>query len=158
MRKGFTLIELLVVIAMIAVLMGAFTSSVTAARRRSMITRATQEVREMTNAILAFEQYAPGRSLATEANGGWADCGEQQMAMILGGKNGDNGEPIPLLYNGHVRANYLRDPWNTPYQYAIVNTASLEGGGGEEAKSVQFSTAAALPNFFRLTDRERGAE
>ena len=155
MRKGFTLIELLVVIAMIAIIAAAFTTSVAAARRRAYIARATQEVKEMTNAILAFEQYAPNRSLASEANGGWTPCGETQMAMILGGKSGDTGEQVPLLYNGHVRDGFLRDPWGTPYQYTIVNTASLEGGGGEESKGVDFSTAAALPNFFRLTDKER---
>lgn len=155
MKRGFTLIELLVVVAMIAILLGAFTTSVTAARRRARISSATQEIREMTNAILAFEQYAPNRSLASEVNGGWTDCGESQMAMILGGKSGDNGEEVPVLYNGRVRGGFLRDPWGTPYQYSIVNTASLEGGGGEEAKSVGFTTAAALPNFFRLTDKER---
>ena len=54
MLRGFTLIELLVVIAMIAILMGAIGSSMNQARKRAMISKATQDVKEMTNAILAF--------------------------------------------------------------------------------------------------------
>lgn len=155
MRRGFTLVELIVVIAMIAILAASFTSAVAAARRRAYISRATQEIREMTNAILAFEQYAPGRSLSSVVSGGWKQCAEAQMAMILGGATGANGEKVPVLFNGQVRMGYLRDPWGTPYQYWVVNTASLEGGGGEMSKGVEFTTAASLPNFFRLTDKER---
>lgn len=155
MRRGFTLVELLVVVAMIAVIAAAFTTSIASAERRARISRATAEAKEMTNAILAYEQYAPDRSLSSVAKGSWTDCAEGSMAMILGAANGANGRPVPVLFNGHVIAGYLRDPWNTPYQYMIVNTASLEGGGGNEAKGVSFKTAAALPNFFRLTDAER---
>ena len=61
--RGFTLIELLVVLAMIMILAGAMTASVNAARRRARISKAQQEMKELTNAILAFEQYAPGRTL-----------------------------------------------------------------------------------------------
>ena len=67
MRRGFTLIELLVVIGMIAVLTGAVGSSMSQARRRAQIARATQDAKEMTNAILAFENYAKGRSLKNYA-------------------------------------------------------------------------------------------
>lgn len=153
MKRGFTLIELLVVIAMIAVLAGAFTSSVASARRRANVSRATQEVKEMTNAILGYEQYAQNRSLESVANGGWQECSESAMAMILGRVTGDNGEQVPVLYNGHVRNGALRDPWGHPYQYMITKTSDIEGG--EEAKGTAFKTGAALPNFFRLTDKER---
>ena len=63
MKRGFTLIELLVVIGMIAVLTGAASSSVMKARRRSQIARAETEAREMTNAILAYENWDDDRSL-----------------------------------------------------------------------------------------------
>ena len=63
MKRGFTLIELLVVIAMLAILIGAIGTSVNQARRRAQIAKATQDVKEMTNAILAFENIAVGRSL-----------------------------------------------------------------------------------------------
>ena len=55
MKSGFTLMELLVVIGMIAILTGAASSSVMKARKRSQIARAEAEVREITNAILAYE-------------------------------------------------------------------------------------------------------
>ena len=155
MRRGFTLIELLVVIAMIAILAAAFTTSMTSARRRAYIARATQEVKEMTNAILAYEQYAEGRSLKSVARSSWTECSESAMQMILGRANGANGEPIPVLFNAHVVKGALRDPWNTPYQYMIVNTATLSGGGTDEDRGTSLKTAAALPNFFRLSDGEK---
>lgn len=147
-RRGFTLIELLVVIAMILVLTGAFTTSVQKARERARIARATQEVREMTNAILAFENYARNHEL--KANGGWTDCSESSMAMILGRETGGNGERVPVLYNGHVERGQLRDPWGRPYQYMIDKTGTL----GNSLPPLQ--TAAAIPNYYRLSDRERG--
>ena len=155
MRRGFTLIELLVVLAMIAVIAAAFVTSVNAARRRAYIGRATTEAKEMTNAILAYEQYAPGRSLAAVANGAWKDCSEGEMGMILGKATAANGETVPVLFNGHVHVGYLRDPWNTPYRYRIEKTGTLAGGGGTDTKGISYTTAAALPNFFRLTDAER---
>ena len=155
MRRGFTLIELMVVMAMIAVIAAAFVTSVEKARTRAYIGRATMEAKEMTNAILGYEQYAPDRSLASVASGSWKDCDEGSMAMILGGAQSASGGRVPVLYNGHVRTGYLRDPWGTPYRYRIEKTETLEGGGGSDTKAVSYSAAAALPNFFRLTDAER---
>jgi len=155
MKRAFTLVELFVVMAMIAILTGAFVTSVASARRRALIARATQETKEMTNAILAYEQYAENRSLEGEKKDSWTPCAESSMAMILGKKKGASDEDIPVLYNGHVRGGMLLDPWGHPYEYRIVNTAELDGGGGQAAKSVDFKTAAALPNFFRLADGER---
>ena len=74
------------------------------------------------------------------------------MKMILGGEKGDNGEPIPVLYNAAVTAGELRDPWGTVYQYMIDKTGSL--GGSIRAPN----TAAVLPNYYRLTDAERGMQ
>ena len=155
MRRGFTMIELLVVMAMIAVIAAAFVTSVEKARRRAYISRATVEMKEMTNAILAYEQYAPDRSLASVASGSWKDCDEGSMSMILGGATSASGGRVPVLYNGHVRTGYLRDPWNMPYRFRIEKTDTLERGGGADTKAISYSAAAALPNFFRLTDAER---
>lgn len=156
MRRGFTLVELLVVITMIAILAAAFTSSVNAARKRAMASRATQEMKEMTNAILGYEQYAEEHSLDSVKTGtSWQPCTESAMQMILGGKSGANGKPIPVLYNGHVRQGNIRDPWGKPYEYRIQDAGTIEGGGKDEAKNLSLQTAAALPNYFRLTDEER---
>ena len=153
MNRAFTLVELIVVVAMILLLSGAFTTSVHKARERGRISRATQEVREMTNAILAFEQYAKDRSLVSKVTGGsWRDCAEGSMGMILGHETGASGEQVPVLYNAQVRGGALVDPWGKPYQYMIDKTSDL-------SESIQAPQAAAtLPNYYRLTDRERGAE
>ena len=149
-RGGFTLVELVVVIAMIAVIMAAMTTSVQQARQRARIARATQEVREMTNAILAYEQYAVGHTLEKAMQPSWADCTEGSMRMILGGETGANGENIPVLFNATVKNGSLLDPWGNPYQYMIDKTDTLSDSTGS------FTTAVALPNFYRLTDSERG--
>ena len=150
MRRGFTLIELLVVIAMIAILMGAIGSSMNQARKRAMITKATQDAKEMTNAILAFENYARGRSLANYASGSWRDTTESSMSMILGGETSDSGEQVPVLYNAQIRNGQILDPWGTPYQYMIKLAGNITPPSGSG-----FQTAPSLPNFYRLADEER---
>ena len=150
MKRGFTLIELLVVIAMLAILIGAIGTSVNQARRRAQIAKATQDAKEMTNAILAFENIAVGRSLEKYA-GNWKDCTESSMAMILGGEQTESGEPAPVLYNAQIRGGSILDPWGTPYQFMIKKVAE----GDRKDSGLQFVTAPILPNFYRLTDDER---
>ena len=149
-RAGFTLIELLVVVAMIAVLMGAMGVSTMKARTRAKIARATQETKEMTNAILAFENYAKGHTLEKYANGSWAPCTEGAMAMILGHETGENGEQVPVLYNASVRGGKLLDPWGRPYEFMIEKTSPWAATDVPD-----LLTAPALPNYFRLSEKER---
>ncbi|MBO7684148.1 MAG: prepilin-type N-terminal cleavage/methylation domain-containing protein [Kiritimatiellae bacterium] len=151
MRRGFTLIELLVVIAMVAVLMGAVGSGMNQARRRAMISKATQDVKEITNAILAYENYAPGRTLSGKATGAdWKDTDEGAMSMILGGDSAEGGGEVPVLYNAHIVGGAIRDPWGTPYQYMIRPAGEIN-----PKSSVKFYTAYYLPNFYRLSDEDR---
>lgn len=150
MRRAFTLLELMVVVAMIAVLAGAMGLSTVKARTRAKIARATQETKEMTNAILAFEQYAENHSLEKYARGGWADCTESSVAMILGREKGDNGETVPVLYNANVRGGKLLDPWGRPYQFMIEKTSPWAATDVPD-----LLTSPALPNFFRLSEKER---
>lgn len=154
--RGFTLIELMVVLAIVGILMASMTMAVAKARRRAMIARATQEVRELTNAILAFEQYARDRSLAGYTTGSWTECNEGSMRMVLGGETGESGEQVPVLYDAGLAGSKFRDPWGTSYQYMIASNGRL-GGDGEQAEvdKITFKTAAALPNFFRLSREER---
>ena len=157
MRKGFTLIELLVVVAMIMILIGTLVVSVEQARTRARIAKATQEAKELTNAILAYEQYAPNRSLQSVATGGgWVECNEGSLKMVLGGMSGYSGERIPVLFNASLTGGRMLDPWGRPYELLIEKTASLSGGGDDEERNTRFVMAPYLPNFFRLTDAERG--
>ena len=151
MRKAFTLIELLVVVAMLSVLMGAVTSSVGQARKRTKIAKATQDVKEITNAILAYQNYAPNRSLENEASGSWKETTESALAMILGKKQTEGGGQVPILYNAQIRGGVVKDPWGTPYQFMIKRLTAQ----ASSANNLDYVTAPNLPNFFRLTDEER---
>ena len=150
MRRGFTLIELLVVVAMIAVLMGAVGSGMNQARRRAQIARATQDAKEITNAILAFENYAKGRSLKNYATGSWKEATETSLSMILGGEESDSGELVPVLYNAQIRNGQILDPWGKPYEFLIKRVGDITPPSGSS-----FQTAPSLPNFYRLIDEER---
>ena len=158
MKRAFTLIELMVVIAMILILAGAMTTSVAKARTRARIAKATQEAKELTNALLAYEQYAPNHSLESVVNGGWADCSKGALKIVLGGVTGDNGETVPVLFNVSLTGGNMLDPWGHAYQYMIDKTSTLSGGGDEEDRSTRFLYAPHLPNFWRLTDAERGLQ
>lgn len=150
MKKAFTLVEMLVVIAMIAVMMTAMTVSVAKARQRARIARATQETREITNAILAYEQYAKNHTLDDKVtDGSWKPCTEGDLGFILGDETSDGGEEIPVLFNANIITGNIRDPWGRPYEYMIEKTGDL----GNTVRAPR--TAAALPNYYRLTDKER---
>ena len=153
MKKGFTLVELLVVVAMIAMLIGAVGSSVTSARERARVMKATAEVKEMTNAILAYENYAKsGIGYGLEEKD--EDATISSVDFILGkGPASDSGEKIPVLYNGSVGADgVIRDPWGSAYRVKIkegtVPSVSSTASGN-------MHTGYMLPNFYRLSIGER---
>lgn len=150
MKKAFTLVELLVVVAMLAILMGSIGSGVSQARKRALISKATQDIREMTNAILAYENYAPNRTLTSVASDSWRDANEGSLGFILGSGSTASGGPLPILYNAHLVHGEIRDPWGTPYQFKIKPTGVIQSD-----VNTRFVTAPYLPNFYRLTDEER---
>lgn len=157
MKRGFTLIELLVVIGMIAILTGAASSSVMKARKRSQIARAETEVREMTNAILAYENWDDDRSLKRIAGtfSTWTDAKEGNLAFILGGVQNKQGT-VPVLYNAAIVAGAIRDPWGTPYQ-CIVKDSGNAADSSADSVGKGLSTFMYLPNLNRLTaDEMRG--
>ena len=151
MKRGFTLIELLVVIGMLVVLMGAVTTSVGQSRRRTQISKATQDVKEITNAILAYQNFAPGRSLETVARGSWQKATEGTLDFILGQGQKEGGGTVPVLYNAQIKGGMILDPWGQPYEFMIKKVTEQDDGG----KKQSFVTAPSLPNFYRLKDEER---
>ena len=150
MKRGFTLIELLVVIAMLAILIGAVGTSMSQARRRAKIARATQDAKEITNAILGFRNYAKNRSLVPYATGGWQEADEGSLKIILGGEKSESNEQVPVLYNAQLVGGKVKDPWGNTYKFMIK---TLTEGAAQRNK--QFARAPNLPNFYRLTDEER---
>ena len=152
MKRGFTLVELLVVIGMIAVLTGAASSSVIKARRRSQSARATSECREITNAILAYENWSESHTLAEVAQrfGSWKDAAEGDLDFILGMKSnasGPNGK-VPVLYNGAVTRGKIIDPWGTPYKIQVKDMGAALGTTDTLGNNMQ--TFMFMPNRNRV--------
>lgn len=154
MKKGFTLIELLVVIGMIAILTGAASSSVMKARKRSQIARAETEVREITNAILAYENWDDDHTLKSIASrfSNWTDAKEGNLDFILGGARNKQGD-VPVLYNAAVVGGALRDPWGTQYQVMVKDSGEASDSNDQVGKGL--STFMYLPNLNRLKEDER---
>ena len=149
-RKGFTLIELLVVVGMIGVIMGAMTTSVTASQQRARIQKAASEVKIVTQAILAYENYARGGEFRLEPMSD-VDADANSIGFLLGRESGDSGDKIP----GHLMAalsagGKMRDPWGTPYRITIK-----EGVIAGLNSMSSLTTGYYLPNFNRLDSEER---
>ena len=151
-KHGFTIIELMAVIAMILILMGAVTASVSNARRRAKIQQAITEAQQLTDAILAYENYVrPGSPspLEKKATGtSWREATEDAMAFVLGAESLPNGQQgnMPVLYNGSVIGGRLRDPWGNPYRYRILSAAL---NPDDDHEGSQGEAAFAFPNINR---------
>ena len=148
-KRGFTIIELITVIAMILILMGAITSSVFGARRRTKIQQAITEAQELTQAIQAYENYIDedGNS-PLKPRESWTDASESDMAFVLGKVSNPNGEgDMPVLYQGAVTRGFIRDPWGRPYQYRIIPS---DEGADDDYDDGQGKAAFAIPNINRI--------
>lgn len=153
MKRGFTLVELLVVIGMIAVLTGAASSSVMKARRRSQIARAETEVREIVNAILAYENWTDDHSLKSVASrfSNWTPAKENDIGFIIGNERNKQGQ-IPVLYNAAIVGGAARDPWGTEYQIKVRDSGNAAESSDQVGKGI--STFMYLPNLNRLKESE----
>lgn len=118
-RKGFTLIELLVVIAMIAILMGAATTSVVGAQKRAKIARAQTEAQELTKALLAYANYTEDGTLSELTGLNDSEATESNLKCVLG-KVTKRGSTVPVLYNASVaKDGRFLDPWGNPYRVTV---------------------------------------
>ena len=155
-RRAFTLVELLVVVGMIAILMGAMTSAVQSARERARIQKATNDVKVMSQAILAYEIWN-GDELPTMGSRGRAasgvDANEGSLGFLIGKGNaqgvagGSGSSQLPVLLMAQLRSGgNIVDPWGTPYKVTIV-----ESKANIKLKTVTgaLSTGYWLPNFYR---------
>ncbi len=153
LKRGFTLIELITVIGMLLVLIGAISSSVSAAQRRAKIQQAITEAQEMTNAILAYENYGKigdDSPLEAKVTGDtWKDATEGDLAFILGKESMPNGQQgnVPVLFNAAIYDGKILDPWGRPYKFRIISgkVAHENKTGNNDAKA-----AFAIPNINRI--------
>lgn len=147
-KKGFTLVELLVVVGMLAVLMGSMTFSVNSARDKARVQKATTEVKIITQAILAYENYAraDGDDLPTLSD---VEANSSSLGFLLGDGTTATGEKIPVLLQASLRnGTTMLDPWGTPYRVKISATALPRPGSGD------LQTGFFLPNLYRLSEDE----
>lgn len=152
-KSGFTLIELLVVISMIAIIMGAMTVSVSSARERARIQKAMGEVKVVSQAILAYENYSRGGAFELPTlEKRDADAGA--IGFLLGkGENAESGGRIPALLMANLSANgVMTDPWGTPYRVTIREVSRAPT---IKTASGAMQTGYYLPNFYRLTEGEK---
>ena len=151
-RAAFTLIELLVVVAMIAVVMGAISTSFSAARTRAKIEKATSEVKVISQAILSYETWNSGE--LQEMNDTVADGNSLGFLLGRGSAKGpagtSGGGDVPALLMAQIKnGGAIVDPWGTPYRITIRG----------HAVSVKFKTVTGalntgyyLPNLYRNTE------
>lgn len=153
-RNGFTLVELLVVVGMIAVLMGAMTTSARAARHRARVQKATSDVKVISQAILAYENYNRNGSSYKLPTLTRAEAGKDSLGFLLGASGTTlSGERIPtLLQTALTTGGKILDPWGHPY------LVTIRSGGATlktETATGSLNTGYALPNFYRLSEDER---
>lgn len=154
--KGFTLVELLVVVAMIAILAGALATSVSGAQSRARIQKATSDVKVITQAILAYENFGAGGNyeLPTMKD---AEANQGSLGFLLGqGGTSKAGDTIPALLMVLLKDGAkLRDPWGMPYTISIT-----KGSGTVKIKTAtgNMQSGYFLPNVYRLRQDERDLE
>ena len=152
-KRGFTLVELLVVIAMIAIILGALATSITGAQERARVQKAMSDVKVITQAILAYENYARGGQYKLEPMDR-ADADASSLGFLIGhGDNADTGGKIPVLLMAQLRGGgAMTDPWGTPYKVTIRKgdaTVKIESASGS------MQSGYYLPNYYRLSEDER---
>ena len=150
-RGGFTLIELLVVLAMIATIVAAISVSVAGAQERARIEKATVEVKSISQAILAYENYSKqGLPILGSGRTG-ADCNAANLGFLLGKKaTTRSGDKIPVLLEAALTSGgTMMDPWGRPYTIVIAKGKVYSQGVN------QIHTGFSLPNIHRLSEEER---
>lgn len=128
-REAFTLMEMMVVVGMLGVLMGVTFSGIGQARTRARVAKANAEVRELANAILAYEAAEGELQVTTEP--------VEANATTLRDLLGDAGGPVYL--NMKSRDGVFRDPWGQPYRFRIGLT--LQSSSAEK-----MSATVTFPN------------
>ncbi len=152
-RKGFTLVELLVVVGMLAVLLAALTTSVAAARHRTRVQKATSDVKVISQAILAYENYnksGDDYKLPTLTR---AVANNKSLSFLLGTGTTEGGDKLPVLLQAALTSTgQINDPWGHPYYVTIRSTTlTLK----VKTASNRLEAGYSLPNIYRLSEDER---
>ena len=139
---------------MIAVVMGAISTSFASARTRARIEKATSDVKVISQAILSYETWNDDE--LKEMTDVEAD--RNSLGFLLGGDSAkgpagtQGGGEVPALLMAQLRdGKAMRDPWNNPYRVTIRG----------HAVNVKFKTVTGslntgyyLPNLYRNMEDE----
>lgn len=153
-KRGFTLIELLVVVAMLAILMGSVGASVSGAQERAREQKATADVKVISQAILAYENYERGNANFELPTMEDEDATADNLSFLLGeGEQAKSGGNIPVLLSAALQGGKsLVDPWGKPYRIKIRETNVQPKF---KTATGQMQTGFYLPNFYRISETER---
>jgi type II secretory pathway pseudopilin PulG len=126
--------EMLVVLGILGMLMGVAFSGIGKAQKRARVAKATAEVRELANAIRAYEA-AEDNSAQFLAEGVYeATTGDPFFLRLV---EGGDGKPVylnvPLTSDGR-----FLDPWGRPYRFRI--------GIQNEGDTETFRATVTFPN------------
>ena len=153
-KRAFTLIELLVVVSMIAVLLGALTTSVTSARKRARIQKATADVKVITQAILGYENWSQGGEYKLPTYESPVDADASTLKFLLGKEAAESSGQIPVLLMAQLQAGgKMLDPWGHPYKVTI-----RQGNSTVSWSPGNIKTGYQMPNYYRLGEDERYLE
>ena len=148
--SGFTLIELLVVVAMIAVLLGAISTSFSSAREQARVQKAKSEVKIISQAILAYENWGKNGTYELPTYASPVEANATTLAFLLGKEAAESGGKIPVMLMAQLRSGgAMIDPWGHPYKVRIKE-GNVNAGQGVDLKS-----GFCLPNYYRLAPGER---
>ena len=153
-KRGFTLVELLVVVAMVAIIVGALSTAVSGAMERARIQKAQSEVKVITQAILAYENYDQGGDKHELPTMNDRDADKGSIGFILGdGGEAESGGKIPVMLMAALTSGgKMLDPWGTPYKVTIKENAfSIKPGAATGSLQAGFF----LPNWYRVGKGER---
>ena len=148
-NRGFTLVELIVVIAMIAIFMASVGTAIGKTRERARIEKARSDVKVVSQAILAWENYSRGgKHELREMNDEEADS--STLDFLLGqGESAVSGDIPALIMASLTAGGKMRDPWNRPYLLRIKE------GKIDRPENLDLGTCYYLPNLYRLSEEER---
>lgn len=147
-RHGFTLVELLVVIGMIAIIMAAMSVSVSGAQERARIQKALAEVKSVTQAVLASENFD---ETFMERFKEPQDLTLGNLKFLLGQSGQDaSGQTVPAFLLAALSGDSsLKDPWGTTYRI------SVRSGTIQAARFTETKTGVMIPNLWALDVSER---
>ena len=153
-KRGFTLVELLVVVAMIAIILAAVSTAVAGAQERARVQKALAEVKVVSQAILAYENYDQGGGRHDLPTLNKQDADKGTIGFILGeGGDAQSGGKIPsMLMAALSSGGKMLDPWGTPYKVTIKEGSfSIKPGAASSGLQGGFF----LPNWYRVGRGER---